>query len=181
MFSRSITRWLSTTILGLAGVLGLAACGSSSAGKTTPTAAVVSAPLKFSQCMRAHGVPNFPDPVGGAGGIKLQINAHSGIDPSSPSFKSAQAKCGSLLTGGGPGAAGPGSAQAKARLLQIARCMRQHGISGFPDPTTSQPSGPAGYSLVLGRDGVFLAIPRTVDVQSPAFKQTAALCGFGRP
>jgi hypothetical protein len=39
----------------------------------------------FAKCMRAHGVPNFPDP-GGQGG---QLGPGSGIDPNSPKFTAA--------------------------------------------------------------------------------------------
>ncbi|MEV0403310.1 hypothetical protein [Actinoallomurus sp. NPDC050550] len=52
--------------------------------------------LKFSQCMRKNGVPNFPDPQGG----RLLMNAGSGIDPNSPQFQAAQKTCQKLLPGG---------------------------------------------------------------------------------
>jgi hypothetical protein len=56
--------------------------------------------------------------------------------------------------------------------------MRQHGISGFPDPTLTPPSNPAYYSGVLDRNGVVLAIPRSINTSSPAFKQAATACNF---
>jgi len=52
--------------------------------------------------------------------------------------------------------------------------MRQHGVSGFPDPTLSLPSSPAGYSLLEDRGGVVLAVPSTINPASPTFKQAAA-------
>jgi hypothetical protein len=154
--------------------LAIAACGSSE--KPSASASGEDPALEFAQCMRAHGVPSFPDPSPGGG---IQIGARSGINPFSPAFKSAQASCQKLLPGGGPGSEHP-SAQAKAQMLQISECMRRHGISEFPDPTLSPPSNPADYSAVLGRDGVVLAIPNTINPQSPAFKQAAAVCGFPR-
>jgi hypothetical protein len=57
--------------------------------------------------------------------------------------------------------------------------MRAHGISGFPDPATSPPSSLAGYSVVLSQNGAVIAIPNSVDVHSPAFKQAAGRCNFG--
>jgi hypothetical protein len=49
--------------------------------------------LKFSQCMRAHGVPDFRDPTfPPGGGIALQ--AGPGVDPNSPAFQHAQQVCG---------------------------------------------------------------------------------------
>lgn len=150
--------------------LAIAACGSSA----KPTASGGDPALKFARCMRAHGVSNFPDPTPGGG---IQIGP--GVNPSSPAFRSAQTSCNKLLPGGGPGSRRP-TAQDKAQMLHMSRCMRGHGISDFPDPTLSPPSNPAAYSAAVGRNGVFIAIPKTIDAQSPAFKQAAAACGFPR-
>ena len=56
--------------------------------------------------------------------------------------------------------------------------MRRHGVSDFPDPTLKAPSSPAGYSAIEDRGGVILAIPSTINVQSPAFQQAAKACQF---
>jgi hypothetical protein len=163
-----------------ASALAIAACGSSG-NSTDPKgkspASFYKAALSFSKCMRAHGVPSFPDPTAGKG-IQLRITPNSGVSPFSPTFKAAQASCHKLLPGGGPSAGRP-TAQDKAQMLQISQCMRQHGISDFPDPTTSPPSDPRNFGAVIGRNGVFLELPKTIDVQSPAFKQAAAACKFG--
>ena len=124
--------------------------------------------------MRAHGVPNFPDPSGG-GGIHIQVG--SGIDPQSPAFQAAQTACAKLLPGGGPGSH-HASERDKVAMLQISECMRRHGVSGFPDPILTPPASPAGYSLLENRDGVILAIPNTIDIGSPVSKQAAVTCGF---
>ena len=156
----------------------VAACGGSSSDATTTGSSRPSGTnssfVKFAVCMRANGVPNLPDPAGG-GGIELPSN--SGIDPQSPAFQAAQAKCRKLLPGGGP-PTGPPSAQAKLAALKISECMRSHGVTGFPDPTTKLPSSPAGYGEVIDRGGVALAVPRTIDVQSPVYRKAAAACGF---
>jgi hypothetical protein len=47
--------------------------------------------------MRSHGVPNFPDPQFGGGGVRIQIGGAGGIDPNAPAFKSAQQACQSIL------------------------------------------------------------------------------------
>jgi hypothetical protein len=53
------------------------------------------AAIANAQCMRKHGVPNFPDPTfptgGGAGGIRI---AGPGINPQSPAFQNAAKACG---------------------------------------------------------------------------------------
>jgi hypothetical protein len=57
--------------------------------------------LKFSACMRAHGIANFPDPVSHNGGV---IISGRGIDMNSPQLQAARQACRSLspLGGGGP-------------------------------------------------------------------------------
>ncbi len=136
--------------------------------------------IAFAKCMRSNGLPNFPDP-NGSGGFAFQASAE--MNPSSPAFKAAQAKCRKLMPGGGP--PGPGSTtnpspQTLARFLSIARCMRQHGVYDFPDPRTSVPSNPfgSGAGVISNIEGVILIFPSTINEQSPAFTRAAAVCAF---
>jgi hypothetical protein len=57
--------------------------------------------LKFSACMRAHGLPDFPDPTTSGGGIQLSIGSKkgSGLNPRSPLFQAAQKACQSVMPG----------------------------------------------------------------------------------
>ena len=160
-------------VVGLALVcaLALAACGSS----PSKSAAGGKAPgIKFADCMRANGVPNFPDPQGGGGGIRIPDN--SGINPRSPAFQSAQKACFKLLPGGGP-LHGHASEAQKLQLLHLAQCMRRHGISTFPDPVATPPGPAAGFGIAFGAPGAFIAVPQSM-IQSPGFQQAAAACGF---
>ena len=146
----------------------LGACGSSGDTGTGSQSSGVSAGVKFANCMRAHGVPNFPDP-----GPSREIPIMR-----SPAFQSAQQSCQHLL-GGGLGSGAP-SAQARAQLLEISQCMRGHGVSEFPDPRAAPPpSTLTGYSLILGMGGYILAIPSSIDPSSPGFKRAATACHFG--
>ena len=129
--------------------------------------------VEYADCMRSHGVPNFPDPSGG-GGINI---AGTGINPQAPSFKAARASCTKLLPGGGPGGR-HATEQQKTEMVDTAECMRRHGITDFPDPTTTPPSSPAGYSSIEDDGGLVLAIPDAINEDSPAFKQAAAACQF---
>jgi hypothetical protein len=59
--------------------------------------------LQFSECMRANGVPDFPDPTGGG----LSLNRGSpGLNPDSPTFQNAQKECGRQVGLQGPLAGG---------------------------------------------------------------------------
>jgi hypothetical protein len=63
--------------------------------------------LKFSACMRSHGVPSFPDPTFSEGHAQLSIGGRkgSGLDPKSPKFQAAQKACQGDMFGklsGGP-------------------------------------------------------------------------------
>jgi hypothetical protein len=50
--------------------------------------------LAQARCMRAHGVPSFPDPqFGDNGQATLSIEKGSGIDPHDPAFQRAQRIC----------------------------------------------------------------------------------------
>jgi hypothetical protein len=157
-------------LLSCAALLG--ACGGSSTSTGTGSSGYSQA-VKFSACMRSHGVPNFPDPSPSGG---IQLTPAMGIKPFSPGFKTAQQACHRLLPGGL--ATGKASAQDKARLVALARCMRAHGLTTFPDPVSSAPSSPAGFSIIFGRPGAFIEIPSSINVQSPAFRQAAQACGF---
>ena len=126
--------------------------------------------------MRASGVPNFPDPSAGGGFL---FHAGDGMNPSSPGFKAAQAKCRHFMPPG-PGSGPAPSSQTLAKFLNIARCMRKHGVYDFPDPRTSVPSNPfgSGAGVISDIEGVILVFGSTIDQQSPAFTRAAAACAF---
>lgn len=170
---------LPLAVVVVSGVLVVAACGSSNKPSSPSRSAsnLAAAGIRFASCMRSHGVAKFPDPNTSGGGVSFSVKSSSGINLASPSFQAAQTACGKLLPGGGPGAVKP-SAAAKAQMLAISQCMRAHGVSAFPDPTTP-PSSPAGYSGVLTRNGVSFAIPTTINIQSPAVQHAANACHLG--
>ena len=132
--------------------------------------------LAYSSCMRSRGVAGFPLPR--QIGDEIQIpGSQGGMSPSSPVFVSAQELCRHLLPGGGETTT-PGRQRQLATMLGEARCMRGHGIPGFPDPSLSAPATRAGYSAVMTNGGVWLAIPESIDVRSQAFTRAAARCGL---
>lgn len=159
---------LSIALAAISCSVAIAACGSS--GRPSGPAASGDPALKEAQCMRSHGVPSFPDPT--AGGPSVIPNW---INPQAPAFQTAQKACAKFL-GGGSGQ-GSASESRKLELLNLAKCMRKHGLPSFPDPTTSPPPAPPPGSHtgnVVGGAGVYLALPP----QSPALKRAGAACGF---
>ena len=56
--------------------------------------------------------------------------------------------------------------------------MREHGVTGFPDPISTPPSSPPGYSIVFGLPASFIAVPSTINPQSPIFEHAARACEF---
>ena len=167
------THTIALSAVGLA--LAVAACGSSSKQSANGASGSYAKALEYSDCMRAHGVPNFPDPNStGARGPS------SGMNPALPAFRAAAKGCAKLqppgLAKGGPPA--PSAAQLRAALA-FAQCMRAHRVSQFPDPLTTAPDGP---NLTLGR-GIYFPINSTTDFQSPspAFRQAARACGVQLP
>ena len=111
--------------------------------------------LALAECMRAHGVSNFPDPTTGPGGgegfaISSALGSSTvtvdGTSFAGPVFTSAEKTC--KLFGGGT-APPPVSEKQKEQLVAFARCMRDHGFPDWADPTFPpgggvQPGGPPG-------------------------------------
>jgi hypothetical protein len=160
---------LAAALVAISCAVAVGACGSSA--RPGNTGAGGGPLLKLAQCMRSHGVPNFPDPRAGAG-----LVIPSNINASSPVFVSAQQECNKVV----PTPAGPGSPSLEGRkleLLNVARCIRTHGVPNFPDPTT-KPSPPAGGGNAIGGGGVFLVIPNP---PSPTLKHAEQACGFRLP
>jgi hypothetical protein len=119
--------------------------------------------LAYSQCMRSHGVPDFPDPVGNS--LQLRASQGSDLDPTSPQFVAAQKACKSLQPGGATG--GKVSAADQANALKYSACMRQNGEPDFPDP-------------VFSNGGAQLKITN-IDPNSPQFTAAQKACQSLQP
>jgi hypothetical protein len=117
-----------------------AACGSpsstgsggslnASAAASSPPASVSPA-LAFTQCVRTHGVPNYPDPDS-SGTIPKETSQQLGVSDSR--YQAAQSACQHLLPNGGQ----PTNAQTAAdqrNAVRFAGCMRSDGVPNWPDP-----------------------------------------------
>ena len=128
-------------LLAILGIVALAACGSSSSSATGTSSGGASSAytkaLAYAQCMRAHGIPSYPDP-----NSKGQFYVANGAsDPtanvSTTVLNAAAQACQKLL----PATMvkppnGQGSTSGQAAELRWAACMRSHGEPNFPDPAS---------------------------------------------
>jgi hypothetical protein len=142
---RAALRALAVTSIMLTVVAGVAAC---SASPSTAGDGGSRSALGYSQCIRAHGVANFPDP--GSGGQLPKANAQQ-LGVSSAQLASAERACQSQLPDAGNtqeqqaelacATSGTCSAANVARwmsgLRTLAKCLRAHGTPNWPDPILS--------------------------------------------
>ncbi len=165
----------------------VAGCGGSSSGGSvalvnSPTTAAGSGPsstiskaatkpetkpslLAFAKCIRAHGVPNFPDPSRppqtGSGQLERAPSGGFTANPNSPAYETASNDCRSLAMASPVSPAQ--SNQIMGAQLQFAVCMRAHGVPNYPDPTNDGE---------LGHDGAISG----VNPSSPAFQSAEQTC-----
>jgi hypothetical protein len=165
-------RWVAAVVLSATALLGAGCTDNSppdaevaslspSAGASSPGAAAGKPSARaYSQCMRAHGISDFPDP-NSSGEIALNAQPGSDIDPNNPTFQAADRTCKPLM----PAATGAASPEKiKAANLRYARCMRSHGISDFPDP---RPDGTLQVQNQPGGD---------LDANNPQYKKADDAC-----
>lgn len=161
-------------------VLGLAASGCSSnssslgvarLGTTTSTTAPpagnsggpltadqMKGQLHYTACMRAHGLPKFPDPLPSGGFPRGSLPKHAAA------WQTAQAACRAVADMAGMiTQRGASSRQLTSDLLRYARCMRSHGEPGFPDPTG---------------DAFAASASHPIDPNSVAFKGADRKCSY---
>jgi hypothetical protein len=124
-----------TIALALVALIG-AGCGSSPSAGTGSTGGAQSSAtaqdkaVKLAECIRAHGVPHFPDPD-----AKGQFAF--GIDVSPAVWRRAVDACKALEP---PGIfSGKRSPKQQSDALRFARCVRAHGVKDFPDPANGAP------------------------------------------
>jgi hypothetical protein len=154
---------IGAAVLAMIVAAAVAACGSSGGGagagpgSSSPSASTpYGKALALTQCIRAHGDPNWPDP-----------NA-DGSFPSGhgdPPQAAVQA-CRNLMVG-----LKPTNSQLQEnfdKLLNVSRCVRAHGYSTFPDP--SAPGSQGQNSTSRGTQGT------GIDPHSPQFQAAYTSC-----
>ncbi len=123
-----------------------AGCGSNAASETAATSSNGTAgsadtaatkkataqdkAVKLAECIRAHGVPHFPDP-------DAKGDFAFGIDVSPAVWRKAVDACKDLAP---PGAfSGKRSPKQQSAALRFAECVRENGVKDFPDPANGEP------------------------------------------
>lgn len=149
---------------GRGGVAGNGSSGAAVSGTTTVvygTSGAGAAALAFARCMRAHGLPTWPDPESSGAFDKTKLR-QTNISPDQA--RAVEEKyCHYDFENGGGGQRVTITPADRAAYLRAAACMRRHGISDFPDPT-------------FGDGTVALDIPPSIDTTSPSFRSARATC-----
>jgi hypothetical protein len=119
--------------------------------------------VKFSGCVRSHGVPDFPDPTIGSNGLPSWNNSwSSNAKTQAQALPAAQQACKKDLPNLGPHTYAE-KATANAAALKYSDCMRSNDVPNFPDPN--------GQGLIQINNAT-----GTLDQGSPQFQKAAAAC-----
>ena len=116
--------------------------------------------VKFAECIRAHGVADFPDP-------NPKGDFEYGVSVSPAVWTKAVSACKALQP--------PGTLSAKrtpeerSTALKFAQCMRDNGVKDFPDPANGEPLIDTTKIPSLGDRS-----PRTDPVFAPAMDKCRA-------
>jgi hypothetical protein len=140
---------------------GVASVASSTTAATTTTQNVA---VAFTHCMRSNGVQSFPDPP--AIGARITKPTLQQLGVSDSQFRAAVSACNHLLPNGG-NESQETAQQKHTRLadeLSFARCMRNHGLGRFPDPTAQ---GDLSVEMVQAQG---------INVHSPAVLRALQAC-----
>jgi hypothetical protein len=118
--------------------------------------------LAYTKCMREHGV-DIPDPEPGERGLRMV--APEGV--SREEMREAEEACRKHLEEfEPPELSEEQQEEMKERALAHARCMREHGIENFPDPTFGEG----------GRTTMRIGPEDGIDPNSEKFKEAEEAC-----
>jgi hypothetical protein len=184
--------------LATAALAALAGCtsdpaGTAAGGATTPSTATTAGPAtpttaaatsttaasyearvlawgrRFAQCARTHGYPNFPDPRFFSGDDPgLGSAEFPGVDKRV--LAQAQEACLAIVRELPPvQPTRPPSADMLRQMRRFSQCMRQHGVSAFPDPKAN------GTFPILGTPMRVFA-PGYIQSMPPAYQAAWDAC-----
>ncbi len=143
--------------------------GSPNAGGSGTAASAV----RYTSCMRSHGVPAYPDPNSKGQLPKIVPANEAQLGVSENRFTAAQTACQALWPYQGLTAAQ--TRQELTDAVKFARCMRSHGVPNWPDPTTDPESGRVEFVIHSTQVGFDAHSP------SPQILAKARTCERGLP
>jgi hypothetical protein len=144
-----------------AGIVLLAACGGSpSSASDTGASSQYQQNLAFTQCMRSHGLPDFPDPNANGHGFGNQQQQQQ--EESNPHLGTAYNDCHHLLPSP-PSSSRKKVIPSQTQLVRFSQCMRSHGVPDYPDPNPN-----ASIRTELAQLGI--------NPDSPPFQATLRTC-----
>jgi hypothetical protein len=157
-------------VAGLLLAIGVAGCGTAgggdgvaSAGGQSSSAAQATGDqdrlVKYMQCMREHGI-DMPDVAPDSEGA-VRMELPDGADPAK--VDAANKDCKQYMPGGGE--VRKADPQMLEQLRNFAKCMRDNGVTDFPDPSEN------GDTELKG----------SLDPQSPKFKAAEQTCARFMP
>lgn len=114
--------------------------------------------VKYAQCMRANGYPEFPDPSPD-GRMQLRVDAKTAAK-----FESAQRACKDKVPTGFSTDQNV-TPERMQTLLGFSACVRKNGVSSFPDPNPK---------------GVF-ELTAALDMSAPQVRQALDTCRASNP
>ena len=129
-----------------------------SGGPTPP--AVTKALLAFSECVRAHGVPSFPDPTANSGFPNSARNYEN-----LPQYQAAEKDCKSLAIASGVIHSPAEIAQHLKQLAAQDACIRKHGVPNMPGLNAE---GSQGF-------------PPGITPSTPQFQAAGKVCAYLNP
>jgi hypothetical protein len=144
---------LATTAAGVT-VLAAACGGAGPAGPSTPHPPGYQQYHEYSRCMRSHGAPFWPEPSPVPQGVwdnpdTYKVTPRILAQEHGPGWQAALTACQKLAPRALPYTAAQISAL-RSRLRKLATCMREHGITRFPNPV----AGPYGAGFASPGPGV---------------------------
>ncbi|WP_460305366.1 hypothetical protein [Actinocorallia aurea] len=149
-------------------MFGAAACGAeespgiaTAGGTPTSTASAAAqegSPVAYAACMREHGVPMEDPETDAEGHVNIKLTIPKGMDKAK--VDAAQEECRKLMPSGGT--MGKPDAERLERTREMARCMRENGVPGFPDPNAE--------------GGIAITPDSGVNPDDPAFKAAQEKC-----
>jgi hypothetical protein len=150
------TRTNVAALCAVASLMGVAACGAAGQGgsqATQPNAQSSEAAVlrQFVDCVRAHGLPGFPDGSIDSHGVVSFPDSAPDIPDST--VTACQVYFNRLPPQ--PAASPPVPQQLFQVLLSFARCMRSHGVTDWPDPAPSGTFFLDARLIAAGKRGVY--------------------------